>query len=270
MENILKEIAAIEEIIKEDLIVYYSEIKRELFTGNKEQQLDEADTREFLEQLSLRPNKRENVCVFLQTSGGHIAEAMNIIDELRKYYRQVSFVVWTYAGSAGSYLSLSGDRLFMRNKSMLSDFGPQNWGIGKIDSREKAQEQATLLGDLYTKIFEQLTLGMLKTHLEDAGKIIVQLGGPVGPGMSPEPDRIHGAPLLLANLRKVIPEIENISSMPTPGIQGLDIASKFKKLNKMLRKKMAHDDLAKVILSHTYEALMKFKRPVVNTIFRHY
>jgi ATP-dependent protease ClpP protease subunit/ribosomal protein L31E len=70
-------------------------------------------------------NRRRSLMVFLETAGGYITVAERIALIFRHHYRNVSFVVPTYAMSAGTVLVMSGDAIYMDYASVLGPIDPQ-------------------------------------------------------------------------------------------------------------------------------------------------
>lgn len=264
MKNILAEIAQIEQFTKEDIYVLYSEISKKRFTGDGEQKLNILDTRAVVELLEKKVSKRESVYVLIQTTGGHVAEAVSIIDEFRKHYNKVNFVIMTYAGSAGAYMSLSGDTLYMRSNAMLSDFGPQNWYLGPIETPEDLENQTKVLGELYGNVVRQLSEGTMKNHLKEVGTLIVKLGGPAPLGQKSQDDRIHGSALTIDNMRALVPgNIEHHDHIPAPGNKTMNyVANNFEKLSLLVRKAMVANGYAKLHVCGGEHAAVKFNKKV--------
>lgn len=263
MDKIKSLIEQIEASTKEDVLVFYSEISEKKFSGKNEHRLVNEDTEQLLRALAKRENKKENLYFILQTKGGYVAEAMTIISALRQHYRNIHFIVMTYAGSAGAYLSLCGDTVYMREASFLSDFGPQNWFEGEINTENDIQEKAESIALLYTTMVKQLGKGVCK---DCDGKVLPdvlsKLGGPALPSTAKvEKDKIHGTPLTMENLQQIIPHnIEDYKTIPAPGNSMMYAASELAKLHNMLRRKMKNDDLAKVIIYGGEDSKLKFLR----------
>jgi hypothetical protein len=73
------------------------------------------------------PNKRENLLVVLETSGGSIETTERIVTVLRHHYPkgEISFLIPNQAMSAGTILVMSGDRILMDYYSTLGPIDPQ-------------------------------------------------------------------------------------------------------------------------------------------------
>ena len=61
----------------------------------------------------------------LTTTGGSVTEVARIVNVLRNFYNDVSFVVPDYAYSAGTILCMSGDGIYMDYFSVLGPIDPQ-------------------------------------------------------------------------------------------------------------------------------------------------
>ena len=51
--------------------------------------------------------------LMLTTTGGSATEAERIVNVLRNFYDDISFIIPDYAYSAGTILSMSGDNIYM-------------------------------------------------------------------------------------------------------------------------------------------------------------
>jgi hypothetical protein len=63
--------------------------------------------------------------VVLETEGGVIDVVQRIVDIMRRYYKEVEFIIPNYAFSAGTVLALSGDAIYMDYYSVLGPIDPQ-------------------------------------------------------------------------------------------------------------------------------------------------
>lgn len=61
----------------------------------------------------------------LTTTGGSATEVSRIVNVLRNFYDDVSFIIPDYAYSAGTILCMSGDRIYMDYFSVLGPIDPQ-------------------------------------------------------------------------------------------------------------------------------------------------
>jgi Serine dehydrogenase proteinase len=75
--------------------------------------------------IEARPSRRKTVAVILETTGGYIEDAERMANVLRHNYERVSFVVTTYAMSAGTVLAMSGDDIYMDYSATLGPIDPQ-------------------------------------------------------------------------------------------------------------------------------------------------
>jgi hypothetical protein len=74
--------------------------------------------------------RKPRLCVVLKTEGGQIETAERIVNTFRHFYPDVWFVIPNFAMSAGTVLTMCGDRIFMDYYSNLGPIDPQ---IGKGD-----------------------------------------------------------------------------------------------------------------------------------------
>lgn len=70
-------------------------------------------------------NKRKNLAVILETTGGYIEVTQRIADTFRHHYARVEFLVPNFAMSAGTVLVMSGDAIRMDYYSVLGPIDPQ-------------------------------------------------------------------------------------------------------------------------------------------------
>jgi hypothetical protein len=69
--------------------------------------------------------KKTRLCVLLETEGGGIETAERIKDVFRHFYSELWFVIPNFAMSAGTVLTMCGDRIFMDYYSVLGPIDPQ-------------------------------------------------------------------------------------------------------------------------------------------------
>jgi len=69
--------------------------------------------------------KQKKLSVILETDGGYAEVAERIARTLRKFYRQIAFIVPNYAMSAGTILVMSGDEILMDYFAILGPIDPQ-------------------------------------------------------------------------------------------------------------------------------------------------
>jgi hypothetical protein len=128
--------------------------------------------------------RRRRLCVVIETTGGQIEAVERIYNVFRKHYDFVSFVVPSFAYSAGTVLVLSGDEIYMDYFSVLGPIDPQylsedgRWvpGLGYLHKYEElvdvintAAEPGTVRAQLsyLLKKFDPATLFLLeqaRTH----------------------------------------------------------------------------------------------------------
>lgn len=68
---------------------------------------------------------KEKLCVLIETDGGYIEVVERIYSVFRQYYKEVDFVVPSFAYSAGTVLVLSGDEIYLDYYSVLGPIDPQ-------------------------------------------------------------------------------------------------------------------------------------------------
>lgn len=70
-------------------------------------------------------SKRNKLVVVLETPGGYIDVAERVATILRHHYREIDYVVPSFAMSAGTVLVMSGDEIHMDYASVLGPIDPQ-------------------------------------------------------------------------------------------------------------------------------------------------
>lgn len=121
-----------------------------------------------IEQI-LRRKKFKELDVLLQTSGGNIHAAYNIVKLLRKSASAVNIIVPLFAKSAGTLICLCGDKIIM---SDISELGPLDTQIA--ESRRGDFEYRSALNGF--KALEQIQAHALE-NIDLATKMIIQNSG---------------------------------------------------------------------------------------------
>lgn len=83
------------------------------------------DFRNFIEDISNLPSKRETIAIFLNTGGGIVQTVEKMVEIIRHHYKKVYFVVPDSAMSAGTIFCMSGDKIYMDYSSSLGPIDPQ-------------------------------------------------------------------------------------------------------------------------------------------------
>jgi len=81
--------------------------------------------RDEVEGLHELEDSSSSLAVILETEGGYIETVQRLVDVFRRHYSEVSFVIPSYAYSAGTVLALSGDEIYMDYYSVLGPIDPQ-------------------------------------------------------------------------------------------------------------------------------------------------
>ena len=101
------------------------------------------------QQVDDLPDKRNNLLVILETSGGSIETTEHIVTVFRHHYKgEVSFAIPNQAMSAGTILVMSGDNIYMDYYSVLGPIDPQirnsngDWvpGLGYLEKYKELIE----------------------------------------------------------------------------------------------------------------------------------
>lgn len=116
LKNVLnKKLNKLEEALDRDVLTYYGPI---------------VDGQEYLflnivEDLVNDPNKKDNLAIFLTTTGGSSFAVERYVNIIRKHYSDIIFIVPDYAYSAGTIFCMSGDDIWMDYFSVLGPIDPQ-------------------------------------------------------------------------------------------------------------------------------------------------
>ena len=106
----------LEEKLSADVVFYHGRITPAYFRS----------FRDFIEEVFRVSDLDGNaIAVFLRTGGGSAETAERMVNVLRKHYKFVYFVVPDIAMSAGTILSMSGDKIYMDYASSLGPIDPQ-------------------------------------------------------------------------------------------------------------------------------------------------
>jgi hypothetical protein len=120
---------------------------------------------------------------FLNSPGGSAEAAEKMVEIMRKHYSEVFFVVPDIALSAGTILSMSGDRIYMDYSSSLGPIDPQVWNgkewvpaLGYLDKVEQLLDKAQRgqLTDAEFLILQNQDLALLSRY-EQARDLTVTL-----------------------------------------------------------------------------------------------
>lgn len=100
--------------------------------------------------------RRRELLVILETPGGYMDVTERIARVFRHHYRRVTFLVPSYAMSAGTVLVMSGDAIYMDYASVLGPIDPQ---------LERGDVQVPALGylEMYDRLIEKPREGTLTT-----------------------------------------------------------------------------------------------------------
>ena len=72
-----------------------------------------------------RNKTEDHLITMLETGGGFIETVERLVKVMREHYERVSFVIPDFAYSAGTVLTMSGDKIFMDYYSVLGPIDPQ-------------------------------------------------------------------------------------------------------------------------------------------------
>ena len=124
----------LENIVNADIFWYYGTI-------------DHACKPIFIEEIERLASKSQyDKLYFCITTPGGSAEMTEImVDVMRKFYKEVYFVVPDYAYSAGTILCMSGDKIFMNYYSSLGPIDPQILVNGKFVSAQGYIDQFEMI-----------------------------------------------------------------------------------------------------------------------------
>lgn len=103
-------------------------------------------------------DRRRKLMVVLETAGGYMETAERIAKILRHHYRQVEFMVPSFAMSAGTILVMSGDAIHMDYASTLGPVDPQ---VRRGDRAAFVPALGYL--EMYERLIEKAKKGTLTT-----------------------------------------------------------------------------------------------------------
>ena len=84
------------------------------------------------EAIELNKNKKKSLVIILDTSGGVVEVVERMVNTIRNFYQEVTFIIPDKAMSAGTIFTLSGDRILMDYYSCLGPIDPQVEKDGKL------------------------------------------------------------------------------------------------------------------------------------------
>lgn len=79
----------------------------------------------FKDAIETADDLRTKALIWLETDGGYVEATERVVNVLRHHYDTVDFAVTTYAMSAGTILTMSGDSIFMDYSATLGPIDPQ-------------------------------------------------------------------------------------------------------------------------------------------------
>jgi len=166
-------LAALETHFDADVVFYYGEIHP----------FNAKPFRDFIEPLRADSTPHARLVMFLNTPGGSAEAVEKIVEIIRYHYREVYFVIPDFAMSAGTILSMSGDRIFMDYSSSLGPIDPQvfngkEWvpALGYLDKVEQLLEKArnNQLSNAEFLILQAVDLALLSRY-EQARDLTITL-----------------------------------------------------------------------------------------------
>ena len=204
-EKIKLEIEKISKNTSKDIYVYYGSLDSAKAEINKEDAL-------FIEHKNKSYSAtNKEALLFLHTSGGFLEPAITMIDHLRRFYNgKVSIVVLEKAYSAGTFLALSADKLYISNKAGFSDFNPVD-GI-----RNKTPEEfKTFISQFSDTVFKYIGDGILAYRSPDEAWSIVN-------NISPFLGRLDHNKLSAQDIIDQIDEVKLVDQIPNTTEEGLE------------------------------------------------
>ncbi|MDR2580133.1 MAG: hypothetical protein LBC85_03965 [Fibromonadaceae bacterium] len=107
---------ALEKHLKADVLWFYGPIQEGFIEQN---------FLRVVEQLSEDKDKKNVLYIILTTPGGSAIAVEKYVNIVRHHYKEVNFIVPSYAYSAGTIFCMSGDKIFMDYYSVLGPIDPQ-------------------------------------------------------------------------------------------------------------------------------------------------
>jgi len=108
-------LADLEEYLKADILGFYGPIRdgvEQIFLS-------------FIERQAEDEHKKDVLYIILTSPGGYATTVERCVNIVRHHYKEVNFIVPSYAYSAGTIFCMSGDRIFMDYYSVLGPIDPQ-------------------------------------------------------------------------------------------------------------------------------------------------
>ena len=159
--------ATLEEKLKGDVLYYYG-LTHPWFIK---------PFRNLIEKMASNDNKRDTICIFLNTSGGAVEPVEKMVDIIRYHYDKVYFFVPDFAMSAGTIFCTSGDKIFMDYSSslgpidpqvMINDNGVEKWvpALGVLEQVEKliAKSKDNTISPAEFSILQSQNLAILSSY----------------------------------------------------------------------------------------------------------
>ena len=115
----------------------------------------------------LKGKNFDELDVVLHTNGGHIESAFNIAKLIRLHAKKVNMMIPAYAKSAGTLISLAGNKIIMGS---IAELGPLDVQIKEVDEGNGSTYKSALNG---FKALEQIRLHALE-NLDIATKMIIE------------------------------------------------------------------------------------------------
>lgn len=110
------------------------------------------------ELIRINKEKKNDVNLYLQTSGGSILPTLPIVDLIKSSEVNINTYVKGYCASAGTLLSISGNKRYMTNNSlMLIHSLRQETGGGTFNNIKDTYENADLIMSLIKEIYLENT-----------------------------------------------------------------------------------------------------------------
>ncbi len=122
IDDVCHGITAIEALRKRPCLLYVGNVVKK---DEGESSIDSSDDLPFREMVAKVPADQRSVDIFLATRGGVAQQVSNFVNCLRARFDEVHFLIPSFCMSAGTLFALSGDYIWMTERSCLGPIDPQ-------------------------------------------------------------------------------------------------------------------------------------------------
>jgi hypothetical protein len=92
---------------------------------NQSSSIDDSDDLPFNEMIASLPDDVKEISIVLVTPGGYAHQVAKFVNKIRPRFEKVNFILLNKAMSAGTIFIMSGDKIYMTNRSQIGPIDPQ-------------------------------------------------------------------------------------------------------------------------------------------------